>query len=166
MFMKRAMWLGFALGYFVVANVGSASAQLITYQGYVQSVGWQPAKYDGEKAGTTGQSKRLEAFRIWNPSVGGQVCYQVWVQGRANWDGIVCNGSVAGTTGQALGLQGVYLYYNSAPSGYQLAARVHWGGSGWTGVGTGTLFYSYLNGGRIEAIELNIAHGQSLYWES
>lgn len=35
------------------------------YQAHVQDIGWQGVRSDGEMAGTTGQSKRIEAVRIW-----------------------------------------------------------------------------------------------------
>ena len=35
------------------------------YEAHVQDIGWQGKKADGEMAGTTGQSKRIEAVRIW-----------------------------------------------------------------------------------------------------
>ena len=35
------------------------------YESHVQDIGWQGVRKDGEMAGTTGQSKRIEAVRIW-----------------------------------------------------------------------------------------------------
>lgn len=35
------------------------------YEAHVQGIGWQGIRKDGEMAGTTGQSKRIEAVRIW-----------------------------------------------------------------------------------------------------
>lgn len=35
------------------------------YEAHVQDIGWQGARSNGEMAGTTGQSKRIEAVRIW-----------------------------------------------------------------------------------------------------
>ncbi|MGN0405348.1 MAG: N-acetylmuramoyl-L-alanine amidase [Bariatricus sp.] len=35
------------------------------YEAHVQGIGWQGVRKDGEMAGTTGQSKRVEAVRIW-----------------------------------------------------------------------------------------------------
>ena len=35
------------------------------YEAHVQDIGWQGARKDGEMAGTTGQSKRIEAVKIW-----------------------------------------------------------------------------------------------------
>lgn len=35
------------------------------YEAHVQGIGWQGVRKDGEMAGTTGQSKRIEAVRIW-----------------------------------------------------------------------------------------------------
>lgn len=35
------------------------------YEAHIQDIGWQGVRKDGEMAGTTGQSKRIEAVRIW-----------------------------------------------------------------------------------------------------
>ena len=35
------------------------------YEAHVQGIGWQGVRSDGDMAGTTGQSKRIEAVRIW-----------------------------------------------------------------------------------------------------
>ena len=35
------------------------------YEAHVQDIGWQGVRKDGEMAGTTGQSKKIEAVRIW-----------------------------------------------------------------------------------------------------
>ena len=36
----------------------------VEYQTYVQGIGWQSWKKNGELAGTSGQSKRIEAIRV------------------------------------------------------------------------------------------------------
>ena len=35
------------------------------YEAHVQDIGWQGVRSDGDMAGTTGQSKRIEAVKIW-----------------------------------------------------------------------------------------------------
>ena len=35
------------------------------YEAHVQGIGWQGVRKDGEMAGTTGQSMRIEAVKIW-----------------------------------------------------------------------------------------------------
>ncbi|SCH51301.1 Clostridial hydrophobic W [uncultured Collinsella sp.] len=37
---------------------------VLTYQAHVQVIGWQAEVADGERAGTTGQSKGIEAIRV------------------------------------------------------------------------------------------------------
>ena len=53
----------------------------VSYQTHVQDIGWQGIKYDGEEAGTSGQSKRLEAINISlsNPLYSGSIEYQTHV---------------------------------------------------------------------------------------
>ena len=36
----------------------------VEYQAFVQGIGWQTWKKNGELAGTSGQSKRIEALRV------------------------------------------------------------------------------------------------------
>ena len=36
----------------------------VAYQTHVQTYGWQDKKYNGDSAGTTGESKRLEGINI------------------------------------------------------------------------------------------------------
>jgi uncharacterized protein YjdB len=74
----------------------------ICYNAHVAGIGWQPAVCDGDIAGTTYQSRRVEAVRIWlnNRAPGCSVEYRAHVagQGWLNW---VPQGGVAGTTGQS-----------------------------------------------------------------
>ena len=43
----------------------NGTGKKLKYQAHVQSIGWQPAVTEGMIAGTTGQSKRMEAIKIW-----------------------------------------------------------------------------------------------------
>lgn len=80
----------------------------IDYAAHVQNDGWQSAVSDGAIAGTTGESKRIEAITIAfasseNACPGG-VMYRAHVQ-NDGWQDWVSNGAVAGTTGQAKRLE-------------------------------------------------------------
>ena len=70
----------------------------LEYQAHIQDIGWQDWKHSGEVAGTTGQSKRLEAIRIkFDKDVYAKAHIQDigWVDyGKINKDTII------GTTGQ------------------------------------------------------------------
>ena len=73
----------------------------VTYKAHVQTYGWTSWSDSGETAGTTGESKRLEAVQI---KLTGEmaehydVYYRVHVQGYG-WLDWACNGETAGTTG-------------------------------------------------------------------
>lgn len=41
------------------------NARVVCYAAHVQDVGWQSTVCDGGVAGTIGQSRRMEALRIW-----------------------------------------------------------------------------------------------------
>lgn len=58
----------------------------IQYQSQIQNIGWQSNKLEGNVAGTTGQSKRLEALKIqiYNPYLNGDIQYKAHIQ---NLDG-------------------------------------------------------------------------------
>ena len=78
---------------------------------HVQNIGWQNWVKNGEIAGTTGQSLRVEAIRIKLPNdlIGfGDVEYQVHVQ-NIGWQNWVKNGEIAGTTGQSLRVEAIQI---------------------------------------------------------
>jgi len=98
----------------------SASAQVndaarpgpsICYQAHVQNIGWQGTVCNNAVAGTTGQSLRMEAIRIFLRNVPRfmSVCYQAHVQ-NIGWQRPVCNGAVAGTTGQSLRMEAIRIF--------------------------------------------------------
>lgn len=80
---------------------------LLVYEAYCQDIGWQGEKHDGEVAGTVGQSRRLEAFRI---RMDGDVYAKVHIAhigwkdyGKVTWDTII------GTTEQSKGIECICL---------------------------------------------------------
>lgn len=46
-------------------NLTGVSGKTLYYEAHVQNIGWQGKKKAGETAGTTGQSLRIEAVRLW-----------------------------------------------------------------------------------------------------
>ena len=81
----------------------------IEYQGHVQNYGWQDVARDGEVAGTTGKSLRMEAVRM---SLTGEAAghlslwYRAHVQ-NVGWTDWVRDGADAGTTGRSLRAEAV-----------------------------------------------------------
>jgi uncharacterized protein YjdB len=164
--MKKAYLSSVLVAATILFGAVKADAQAISYQAYVQSAGWQNMVNDGILAGTIGQDKRLEAIKIWNPSVGGQVCYQAYVQD-IGWQGLQCNGGLAGTTGAAKRMQALTIWYNNAPFGSSLQFRGHMANTGWEPIKNSGSTIGTANGAvvRIEGVELNVWHGQQLYWQ-
>ena len=131
----------------------------VSYQTHVQDIGWQGIKYDGEEAGTSGQSKRLEAINISlsNPLYSGSIEYQTHVQD-IGWQGWKANGQIAGTSGQSKRLEAIRIKLTGEMAKqYDIYYRVHsqeFGWLGWAknGESAGTEGYSY----RLEAIQIQL----------
>ncbi len=131
----------------------------VSYQTHVQDIGWQGIKYDGDVAGTSGQSKRLEAINISlsNPLYSGSIEYQTHVQD-IGWQGWKANGQIAGTSGQSKRLEAIRIKLTGEMAKqYDIYYRVHsqeFGWLGWAknGESAGTEGYSY----RLEAIQIQL----------
>lgn len=86
----------------------SASVQ---YQVHMQDYGWMSSCSNGEEAGVTGESKRMEALRINIPDTGmsGTIRYRVHVQDYG-WQDYRENGELAGTEGEAKRVEAIQMY--------------------------------------------------------
>lgn len=120
----------------------------IGYKVHIENVGWQDWKFDGETAGTTGESKRIEALRI---DYDKDVYAKAHIQdiGWVDYGKIDIN-TVIGTTGEAKRLECICLKGN-------FKYRAHIQDSGWSawtdadGIATlGTVGQAL----RMEAIEI------------
>lgn len=100
---------------------GDLSQLGISYGAHIQDIGWQEDRSNGSFAGTTGQSKRIEAVHI---ALGDSSDYSIWyrahVQGYG-WLGWAKDGQNAGTEGLSKRLEAVELAVLPAgqvPEGY------------------------------------------------
>lgn len=95
----------------------------IGYKAHVQNIGWQDWKYDGETAGTTGKSLRMEALRI---DYDKPIYAKAHIQ-NIGWKdfGKITKDTIIGTVGQQKQLECLCLKGN-------FKYRVHIGGYGWT----------------------------------
>lgn len=132
--------------------IASEANKLITsnlkYEAHIQDIGWQGWKSNGETAGTTGESKRLEAIRIDAPfevEAMAHISDIGWVD-----YGKITKDSIIGTVGESRRLECLKLKGN-------FKYRVHIEESGWScwtnadGIATlGSVGQSL----RIEAIEM------------
>ena len=132
----------------------------VNYSTHVQDIGWQGYVKDGSTAGTTGQSKRLEAIRIKlsnNTSYKGRIQYQTHIQD-IGWQGWKMNDEMSGTSGQSKRLEAIRIKLtDELAENYDIYYRVHaqeFGWLGWAknGESAGTAGYSY----RLEAIEVKL----------
>lgn len=106
----------------------------LLYQAHSADIGWQGLVTGGEVAGTTGQSKALEAIRV---GLVGANSSGVVVEAHVaenGWVPAVGNGDVAGTTGQSRPIQAVRISLTGeAAARYDVVYRVHAAQYGWLG---------------------------------
>jgi Zn-dependent metalloprotease len=114
--------------------VGVGACSGVTYRAHVKDLGWLGWVSNGATAGTTGQSRRMEAAQIvvnGLPS-GVGVTYRAHVAGNG-WLGWVSNGATAGTTGQSRRMEAIEIKLTNAPSTCNINYRAHVAGNGWLG---------------------------------
>lgn len=131
----------------------------IMYQTHVQNVGWQKWNSNGQTAGTSGRSLRLESIKIMLnlQPYSGSIEYRTHVQ-NIGWQGWKSNGTVAGTSGMSLRLEAIQIRLTGEMANkYDVYYRVHAQNIGWmnwakNGQQAGTAGYSY----RLEAIQVKL----------
>jgi len=116
-------------------TISGSDTTHIAYRTHVQDYGWQAWKYDGNTAGTTGQSKRLEGIyiRLQNQLYTGKLQYRTHVQdyGWMNW---VDTNQMSGTSGQSKRLEAIQIRLTDELSTrYDVYYRVHAQDYGWLG---------------------------------
>jgi len=129
----------------------------VVYQTHIENTGWQNWMTNGEQSGTSGQSKRLEAIRIFLNNVAGGIEYRTHVQdyGWQNW---VSDSTLSGTSGESKRVEAIQIRLTGEASNlYDIYYRVHAQNNGWmgwakNGEASGTAGYSY----RLEAIEIRL----------
>jgi uncharacterized protein YjdB len=153
-----------ALGYDNIFGFGRADAYSaalgglsIRYQTHVQNVGWQGWKHNGEVAGTTGRSLRLEGIYIDVQGAENAIEYRTHVQ-NIGWQDWVKQGKISGTSGKSLRLEAIQIRLKGdIAKKYDIYYRVHaqsFGWMGWAknGQAAGTAGFSY----RLEAIQIQL----------
>ena len=135
----------------------AAQSVSVVYSVHGQGYGWQAEKSNGAAAGTSGQSRRVEAVKARITEISGlSIAYRSHVQGigwETSWR---LNGNVSGTTGASKRLEAFQMKLAGARSGsydiYYCAHVQDYGWLGWAKNGTtaGTAGLSK----RIEAIRV------------
>lgn len=100
---------------------GDLSQLGISYGAHIQDIGWQEDRSNGSFAGTTGQSKRIEALHIaLGDSSGCSIWYRAHVQDYG-WLGWAKDGENAGTVGLSKRMEAIELVImpkGQTPPGY------------------------------------------------
>ncbi len=108
-------------------------APKVSYRVHVQTYGDQQEVSDGEVAGTSGESKRLEGAWMSLSGAEGGIEYRTHVQ-REGWQGWVADGAMAGTEGRSLRLEAMQARLTGAVAEtHSVWYRVHAQTYGWLG---------------------------------
>lgn len=129
----------------------------VVYCAHVASKGWLAEVRNGATAGTTGESRQMEAVRIHlvNAPADAEISYSAHVQ-NDGWLPYVKNGEIAGTTGKAKRMEAIKIRLNNLP-GWQVQYRVHKQGDGWLAwVYDDAVAGSVGESKRIEAVEIKL----------
>lgn len=137
----------------------SVSAADMSFQVQGQDYGWQNTVSNDAVGGTTGQSKRVEAIKIYNDNHGlsGDIVYQVHLA-NTGWQNAVSDGQLAGTVGQSRQMEAIKVNLTGdLASYYDIYYRVHIQDYGWLDwTADNGLAGSTGLAKRIEAIQLNL----------
>lgn len=131
----------------------------VFYRTHCQTYGWFPWVVNGEEAGITGQSKRMEAMNIYlaNATVSGSIEYRTHCQ-TYGWLGWVRDGELTGTTGEAKRLEAIEIRLTGEMAkAFDVYYRVHCQTFGWLGwAKNGEPSGSAGHSKRLEAIEIRL----------
>ena len=84
-----------------IALKNVANGANIKYQAHVQDIGWMDITSNNNQAGVTGQSKAIEAIRIYLEAMDGySIEYRTYINDGTGWQDWVRDGAISGTTGQ------------------------------------------------------------------
>ena len=130
----------------------------VSYRTHVQDEGWQNYVQNGEMAGTSGKSLRLEAMNIKllnNEDKNLHIKYQVHVQDEG-WQNWRTDGEMAGTSGKSLRLEAIRILLDNSED-YSIMYRVHVQDEGWQDWRTdGEIAGTSGKSLRLEAIQIKI----------
>lgn len=127
--MRRTRWVGYD---HVRAIIRPKYQKTVTYQVHQQTYGWLPFVDEGECAGYTGRSKRMESLRINSDFY--DFVYGVHQQTYGDSKEFT-NGQAAGVTGESKRIEGCWIkcYKKGTKESVKIRYRLHIQGTGWTG---------------------------------
>lgn len=130
------------------------AARTVCYAAHVEGIGWQSVVCDGAVAGTTGQSRRMEAVVIATGGTGG-ICANAHLAD-IGWQGWACAADgkavTVGTTGQSRRMEALGLQVGNG----SVAAQAHVADYGWLNAAGGNPVYVGTTGQsrRMEAVRV------------
>ncbi|MBE5936139.1 MAG: Ig domain-containing protein [Lachnospiraceae bacterium] len=150
-----------------VVGVGAAVSKAdgtvgVKYRAHVAYDGWLKWACDGATAGTTGESKRMEAVKIkLTGDMAGDVVYSTYVKDMG-WTGEVKNSETSGVEGQSKQIEAIKIRLEGdVANSYDITYRAHIKNGGWQQwVSNGAVAGSETFGLRIEAIEIKLVEKQ------
>lgn len=128
----------------------------LKYNAHIEDIGWKDYNIEDEIIGTTGQSKRLEAYKIETLNDDG-IEYRSFIENQG-WEDYKKSGEESGTTGQSKKIEAVSIKLTGKLSEkYDIYYRVHCEILGWlgwakNGENSGTIGYNY----RVEALQIKL----------
>ena len=132
----------------------------LSYTSHVQSYGWKEISKDGEMTGTTGEGKRIEAFKalVDSPDYSGTVNYISYVQGKGWETTWKSNNEISGTIGEKRRVEAIkFVLTEELNENYDIYYRAHVQGYGWLGwAKNGEIAGSIDCDLRIEAFEVKL----------
>ncbi|MGL4663241.1 MAG: glycerophosphodiester phosphodiesterase family protein [Culicoidibacterales bacterium] len=145
-----------------VASAGQSPT--VNYSAHVQNIGWQAYVSDGALAGTSGQSLRVESFRmnLSNLPVQGDISYATHIQ-NIGWQEARTSNQISGTTGQSLRMEAMRISLTGeVAKQYDVYYRTHVQNVGWMNwVKNGEDAGTTGRGLRMEAIEIKLVKKES-----
>jgi uncharacterized protein YjdB len=141
----------------VLPSLSPSATVVLSYSAHAANIGWMPLVTDGATAGTTGQSRAIEAIKLsgLNGLSGSVVCEaHMFGIGWSNFS----TAEVCGTTGQSRPLEALKLKLTGDISAqYELHYRVHAAGIGWMDwVKDGELAGTTGQSRKLEAVEIKL----------
>lgn len=131
----------------------------IWYRAHVQNLGWLDPVHDGQAAGTTLHSLRLEALQIDTRKCPGlKIKASAHIQGVGTVDyGYIDHDTVIGIIGKSLRLEALHLEAEGLPDGKKLYIQMHFANDGWGRAVAGGDAGSFGLGKEVQAIKIWIA---------
>lgn len=132
---------------------------ILDYSSHVQQIGWQDSVISGQTSGTTGQGKRIEAFKLDTNLKfdNSSILYNSYIQG-SGWQDYVGNGQISGTVGEGKRIEAIRIKLTGEfAEKYDIYYRVHVQQVGWLDWAKNDEIAGTINASlRVEAMEITV----------